>query len=130
MEKGLSYSNGFNELDIFPGISYVRLCMLERTSNAVCKLTNSCTPQVFFRAGVLGQLEELRDERLAKIITWLQAWIRAYISRKEYKKLQDQRRVHQCLVKDHSQSVILDPKLLEVYHCLNPLAANSLSAFC
>ncbi|XP_021927601.1 myosin heavy chain, muscle-like isoform X2 [Zootermopsis nevadensis] len=47
--------------------------------------------KVFFRAGVLGQLEELRDERLSKIITWLQSWIRAYLSRKEYKKLQDQR---------------------------------------
>ncbi|KDR15411.1 Myosin heavy chain, muscle, partial [Zootermopsis nevadensis] len=49
--------------------------------------------KVFFRAGVLGQLEELRDERLSKIITWLQSWIRAYLSRKEYKKLQDQRRI-------------------------------------
>ncbi|KAF4519750.1 hypothetical protein B566_EDAN010343 [Ephemera danica] len=47
--------------------------------------------QVFFRAGVLGQMEELRDERLGKIISWMQAWIRGYLARKEYKKLQDQR---------------------------------------
>ncbi|XP_018022395.1 myosin heavy chain, muscle isoform X3 [Hyalella azteca] len=47
--------------------------------------------KVFFRAGVLGQLEEIRDDRLAKIISWLQAWIRGYISRKNYKKLQEQR---------------------------------------
>ncbi|XP_037083824.1 myosin heavy chain, muscle-like isoform X9 [Pollicipes pollicipes] len=47
--------------------------------------------KVFFRAGVLGQMEELRDDRLAKIFSWLQAWIRGYFSRKEYKKLQDQR---------------------------------------
>ncbi|XP_063225501.1 myosin heavy chain, muscle isoform X26 [Bacillus rossius redtenbacheri] len=47
--------------------------------------------KVFFRAGVLGQMEELRDERLSKIITWLQSWIRGYLGRKEYKKLQDQR---------------------------------------
>lgn len=47
--------------------------------------------QVFFRAGVLGQMEELRDDRLAKIFSWLQSWIRGYFSRKEYKKLQDQR---------------------------------------
>jgi len=46
---------------------------------------------VFFRAGVLGQMEELRDDRLAKIMTWFQAWIRGYQSRKEYKKLQEQR---------------------------------------
>ncbi|XP_069700196.1 myosin heavy chain, muscle isoform X3 [Periplaneta americana] len=47
--------------------------------------------KVFFRAGVLGQMEELRDDRLSKIISWLQAWIRGYLARKEYKKLQDQR---------------------------------------
>jgi len=47
--------------------------------------------KVFFRAGVLGQLEEIRDERLGKIITWLQSCIRGYLTRKEYKRLQDQR---------------------------------------
>ncbi|XP_068202771.1 myosin heavy chain, muscle-like isoform X29 [Palaemon carinicauda] len=47
--------------------------------------------KVFFRAGVVGTLEELRDDRLAKIITWLQSWIRGYISRKTYKRLQEQR---------------------------------------
>ncbi|XP_069942328.1 myosin heavy chain, muscle-like isoform X12 [Cherax quadricarinatus] len=47
--------------------------------------------KVFFRAGVLGQLEEIRDDRLAKIISWLQSWIRGYTSRKAYKRLQEQR---------------------------------------
>ncbi|XP_055702061.1 myosin heavy chain, muscle isoform X20 [Phlebotomus papatasi] len=47
--------------------------------------------KVFFRAGVLGQMEELRDERLSKIMTWLQSWIRGYLSRKEFHKLQEQR---------------------------------------
>ncbi|EZA50495.1 Myosin heavy chain, muscle [Ooceraea biroi] len=47
--------------------------------------------KVFFRAGVLGQMEELRDERLSKIVSWMQAYIRGYISRKDYKKLQEQR---------------------------------------
>merc|ERR1719391_1216451 len=47
--------------------------------------------KVFFRAGVLGELEEIRDERLGKVIGWLQAWIRGYMSRKDYKKLQEQR---------------------------------------
>ncbi|KYQ60220.1 Myosin heavy chain, muscle [Trachymyrmex zeteki] len=46
---------------------------------------------VFFRAGVLGQMEELRDERLSKIVSWMQAYIRGYLSRKDYKKLQEQR---------------------------------------
>lgn len=46
---------------------------------------------MFFRAGVLGNLEEIRDDRLSKILSWLQAWIRGFNSRKAYKRLQEQR---------------------------------------
>lgn len=49
--------------------------------------------QVFFKAGVLGTLEDMRDERLSKIISMFQAHIRGYLMRKSYKKLQDQRSV-------------------------------------
>nr|3I5F_A Chain A, Myosin heavy chain isoform A [Doryteuthis pealeii]3I5G_A Chain A, Myosin heavy chain isoform A [Doryteuthis pealeii]3I5H_A Chain A, Myosin heavy chain isoform A [Doryteuthis pealeii]3I5I_A Chain A, Myosin heavy chain isoform A [Doryteuthis pealeii] len=47
--------------------------------------------KVFFKAGVLGMLEDMRDERLSKIISMFQAHIRGYLMRKAYKKLQDQR---------------------------------------
>ncbi|XP_043470810.1 myosin heavy chain, muscle isoform X8 [Leptopilina heterotoma] len=47
--------------------------------------------KVFFRAGVLGQMEEFRDERLSKILSWMQAFMRGYLARKDYKKLQEQR---------------------------------------
>ncbi|XP_076340345.1 myosin heavy chain, muscle-like isoform X2 [Tachypleus tridentatus] len=47
--------------------------------------------KVFFRAGVLGRLEEMRDERLGKIITWLQSWVRWYKCKKTFKQLQEQR---------------------------------------
>jgi len=47
--------------------------------------------KVFFKAGILGQLEEMRDERLSKIIANFQARIRGYVIRKNYTKLQDQR---------------------------------------
>ncbi|CAB3371323.1 Hypothetical predicted protein [Cloeon dipterum] len=47
--------------------------------------------KVFFRAGVLGTMEELRDDRLGKIVAWMQAYMRGYLARKEYKKLQEQR---------------------------------------
>ncbi|XP_045582191.1 myosin heavy chain, muscle isoform X2 [Procambarus clarkii] len=47
--------------------------------------------KVFFRAGVLGTLEEIRDDKLAHLITGLQSWIRGYLSRNNYKKLQEQR---------------------------------------
>ncbi|ETE71251.1 Myosin-7, partial [Ophiophagus hannah] len=41
--------------------------------------------KVFFKAGLLGLLEEMRDERLAKIITLLQARMRGRLMRIEYK---------------------------------------------
>lgn len=47
--------------------------------------------KVFFKAGVLGQLEDMRDERLSRIIALFQAHIRAYLMRRNYKKLQEQR---------------------------------------
>ncbi|KAG0710437.1 Myosin heavy chain, muscle [Chionoecetes opilio] len=47
--------------------------------------------KVFFRAGVLGEMEDIRDDRIGKLITWLQAWIRGFSKRKVYEKLQKQR---------------------------------------
>merc|ERR1712096_565091 len=47
--------------------------------------------KVFFKAGVLGTLEEMRDERLSKIIALFQARIRGYLTRKSYKQMQDRR---------------------------------------
>eukprot|EP00061_Rhincodon_typus_P009053 g32226.t1 len=43
--------------------------------------------KVFFKAGLLGQLEEMRDERLAKILTMIQARSRGYLMRIEYQKM-------------------------------------------
>ncbi|KAK2520864.1 hypothetical protein Q9233_011500 [Columba guinea] len=43
--------------------------------------------KVFFKAGLLGFLEEMRDERLAKILTMLQARIRGHLMRIEYQKI-------------------------------------------
>ncbi|XP_077527313.1 myosin heavy chain isoform X6 [Haemaphysalis longicornis] len=47
--------------------------------------------KIFFRAGVLGRLEEMRDERLGKIITMIQAAVRWYICKKHFQKLKEQR---------------------------------------
>ncbi|XP_029363577.1 myosin-16-like [Echeneis naucrates] len=47
--------------------------------------------KVFFRAGVLAKLEDMRDERLAKIITMLQAQLRGMLMRIEFKKMVDRR---------------------------------------
>ncbi|XP_049416607.1 myosin-16-like [Epinephelus fuscoguttatus] len=47
--------------------------------------------KVFFRAGVLAKLEDMRDERLAKIMTMLQAQLRGTLMRIEFKKMVDRR---------------------------------------
>lgn len=44
-------------------------------------------PQVFFKAGLLGVLEEHRDQRLAKVLTLLQARSRGRLMRLEYQRL-------------------------------------------
>ena len=49
---------------------------------------NSALPsQVFFKAGLLGTLEEMRDEKLATLVTMTQAICRAYLMRREYVKM-------------------------------------------
>ena len=49
------------------------------------------TTKVFFRAGIVGELEDMRDERLAKIISQFQAYCKGHLARLEYKKMCDQR---------------------------------------
>ncbi|XP_048831315.1 myosin-6-like [Brienomyrus brachyistius] len=47
--------------------------------------------KVFFKAGLLGTLEEMRDEQLARIITRIQANSRGLLMREEFKKLVERR---------------------------------------
>ncbi|KAG7461238.1 hypothetical protein MATL_G00207930 [Megalops atlanticus] len=47
--------------------------------------------KVFFKAGLLGTLEEMRDDQLARIITRIQACARALLMRAEYQKLVERR---------------------------------------
>merc|ERR1712072_1081413 len=45
--------------------------------------------KVFFRAGIVGELEEMRGERLSKIIAQFQAYCKAHLQRIEYKRMKD-----------------------------------------
>uniref|UniRef100_A0A8C2I1P3 Myosin heavy chain 7 n=1 Tax=Cyprinus carpio TaxID=7962 RepID=A0A8C2I1P3_CYPCA len=47
--------------------------------------------KVFFKAGLLGTLEEMRDDRLALIITGIQARARGILSRIEFQKIVERR---------------------------------------
>ncbi|XP_062258504.1 myosin heavy chain, fast skeletal muscle-like [Platichthys flesus] len=47
--------------------------------------------KVFFKAGLLGTLEEMRDEKLAELVTMTQALCRAYLMRTEFVKMIERR---------------------------------------
>ncbi|XP_074512483.1 myosin heavy chain, fast skeletal muscle [Sebastes fasciatus] len=47
--------------------------------------------KVFFKAGLLGALEELRDDKLAKLVTMTQALCRGFLSRKEFVQMMERR---------------------------------------
>merc|ERR1712209_267282 len=47
--------------------------------------------KVFFRAGILGKMEEIREDRIGSVLAWLQSGARGKASRMAFKKLQDQK---------------------------------------
>uniref|UniRef100_I3IZY8 Myosin heavy chain, fast skeletal muscle n=1 Tax=Oreochromis niloticus TaxID=8128 RepID=I3IZY8_ORENI len=47
--------------------------------------------KVFFKAGLLGTLEEMRDDKLAELVTMTQALCRGYVMRKEFVKMMERR---------------------------------------
>ncbi|XP_075435723.1 myosin-4-like [Ascaphus truei] len=47
--------------------------------------------KVFFKAGLLGTLEEMRDDMLAQLITRTQAMCRGFLMRVEFKKMMERR---------------------------------------
>uniref|UniRef100_A0A3B4UVZ4 Myosin heavy chain, fast skeletal muscle-like n=1 Tax=Seriola dumerili TaxID=41447 RepID=A0A3B4UVZ4_SERDU len=47
--------------------------------------------KVFFKAGLLGTLEEMRDEKLAALVTMTQALCRGFLMRKEFVKMMERR---------------------------------------
>merc|ERR1712180_243667 len=53
--------------------------------------------KVFFRAGILGYMEEVREDRIGMVLSWLQSQARGKASRLVFKKLQDQKLSLYCL---------------------------------
>ena len=52
---------------------------------------NLYSGKVFFKAGLLGILEEMRDEKLAQLITRTQAICRGFLTRVEFRKMMERR---------------------------------------
>nr|NP_001305944.1 myosin, heavy chain 1F, skeletal muscle (similar to human myosin, heavy chain 1, skeletal muscle, adult) [Gallus gallus]BAA89233.1 skeletal myosin heavy chain [Gallus gallus] len=53
--------------------------------------------KVFFKAGLLGLLEEMRDEKLAQLITRTQARCRGFLMRVEYRRMVERRESIFCI---------------------------------
>ncbi|XP_019392076.1 PREDICTED: myosin heavy chain, skeletal muscle, adult-like isoform X2 [Crocodylus porosus] len=53
--------------------------------------------KVFFKAGLLGLLEEMRDDKLAELITRTQARCRGFLMRVEYQKMVERRESVFCI---------------------------------
>jgi len=53
--------------------------------------------KVFFRAGILGFMEEVREDRIGMVLSWLQSQARGKASRLVFKKMQDQKLALYCL---------------------------------
>merc|ERR1711931_619186 len=53
--------------------------------------------KVFFRAGILGYMEEVREDRIGAVLSWLQSGARGKASRLVFKKMQDQKMALYCL---------------------------------
>merc|ERR1719244_1322524 len=53
--------------------------------------------KVFFRAGYLGYMEEVRENRIGAVLSWLQSQARGKASRIVFKKMQDQKLALYCL---------------------------------
>uniref|UniRef100_A0A8C0UR57 MYH1B protein n=1 Tax=Cyanistes caeruleus TaxID=156563 RepID=A0A8C0UR57_CYACU len=53
--------------------------------------------KVFFKAGLLGLLEEMRDEKLAQLITRTQARCRGFLARVEYQRMVERRESVFCI---------------------------------
>ncbi len=70
---------------------------------------------MFFKAGLLGTLEEMRDDKLATLVTMTQALCRGYVMRKEFVKMMEWRYEltkncleHNCLVQQSDNDWFTD----------------------
>merc|ERR1719157_510326 len=53
--------------------------------------------KIFFRAGILGFMEEIREDRIGSVLSWLQSQARGKASRILFKKLQAQKLALYCM---------------------------------
>merc|ERR1711937_1080663 len=77
--------------------------------------------KVFFRAGVLGWMEETREDRIGSVLAWMQAGARGKASRMQFKKLQNQKlALYACQRAIRSYMLAKTWKWLELWLAIKP----------
>ncbi|XP_061578237.1 myosin heavy chain, fast skeletal muscle-like isoform X2 [Cololabis saira] len=82
--------------------------------------------KVFFKAGLLGTLEEMRDEKLASLVTMTQALCRAYLMRKEFVVMMARR--HAIYTIQYNVRSFMNVKhwpWMKVYYKIKPLLKSA-----
>merc|ERR1719348_35604 len=77
--------------------------------------------KVFFRAGILGFMEETREDRIGMVLAWLQSGARGKAARMQFKKLQDQKlALYACQRAIRSFMLAKTWKWLELWLAIKP----------
>merc|ERR1712170_58703 len=77
--------------------------------------------KVFFRAGILGFMEEVREDRIGSVLAWLQAGARGKSSRMAFKKLQDQKLALYCWQRAiRNRKIATTWKWMEIWLAIKP----------
>merc|ERR1719270_2054971 len=77
--------------------------------------------KVFFRAGILGFTEEVREDRIGSVLAWLQAGARGKSSRMAFKKLQDQKLALYCCQRAlRNRKIATTWKWMEIWLAIKP----------
>ncbi|XP_041916343.1 myosin heavy chain, fast skeletal muscle-like [Alosa sapidissima] len=82
--------------------------------------------KVFFKAGLLGDLEEMRDEKLANLVTMTQALCRAFLMRREFSKMMERREsVYTIQYNIRSFMNVKTWPWMKVYYKIKPLLKSA-----
>ncbi|XP_078139507.1 myosin heavy chain, fast skeletal muscle-like [Centroberyx gerrardi] len=82
--------------------------------------------KVFFKAGLLGTLEEMRDEKLAALVTMTQGLCRGYVMRKEFVKMMERREaIYSIQYNIRSFMNVKHWPWMKVYYKIKPLLKSA-----
>uniref|UniRef100_A0A3P8XJ17 Myosin motor domain-containing protein n=1 Tax=Esox lucius TaxID=8010 RepID=A0A3P8XJ17_ESOLU len=82
--------------------------------------------KVFFKAGLLGVLEEMRDEKLASLVGMLQALSRGFLMRREFSKMMERREsIYSIQYNIRSFMNVKHWPWMKVYYKIKPLLKSA-----